>query len=93
MPAEAEPEGQQPDLDPAVREEIARTVREILAQSKAAESEEPSADGEDFELKRVVSMFKLLRDQGYTLRVVPGTPEENAPAFDFDTETILRPAA
>lgn len=92
-PAEAAPEDQQPDLDPAVREEIARTVREILAQNKAAESEESSADDEDFELKRVVSMFKLLRDQGYTLRVVPGTPEENAPAFDFDTEMILRPAA
>ena len=29
----------------------------------------------------------------FTLRILPGTPEENAPAFDFETETILRPAA
>lgn len=93
MPAEAAPEEKQPELDPAVREEIARTVKEILEQNKRARSAESSADDEDFELKRVVGMYKLLRDQGYTLRVVPGTPEENAPAFDFDTETILRPAA
>jgi len=92
-PTEAAPEEKQPELDPAVRDEIARTVKEILEQNKTARSAESSADDEDFELKRVVSMYKLLRDQGYTLRVVPGTPEENAPAFDFDTETILRPAA
>lgn len=90
---DAAPEEKQPELDPVVREEIARTVKEILEQNKTARSAEPSADDEDFELKRVVGMYKLLRDQGYTLRVIPGTPEENAPAFDFDTETILRPAA
>lgn len=92
-PAEAAPEDQQPELDPVVREEIARTVKEILEQNKAAQSVETSGDDGDFELKRVVSMFKLLRDQGYTLRILPGTPEENAPAFDFEAETILRPAA
>ena len=35
----------------------------------------------------------MLREQGYTLRILPGTPEENAPLFDHETETILRPAA
>lgn len=28
-----------------------------------------------------------------TLKLVPGTPEENAPVFDFATERIIRPAA
>ena len=44
-------------------------------------------------LKRLVSTFKLLRTQGYTLRVVPGTPEENAPVYDFEKEELIRPAA
>lgn len=91
-PAEDDPE-EEADLDPTVREEIARTVREILEQDRAAQREASPEDGEDFELKRIVSMFKLLREQGYTLRVLPGTPEENAPAFDLETKTILRPAA
>lgn len=30
---------------------------------------------------------------GYTLKLIPGTPEENAPVFDFENERILRPAA
>ncbi len=47
----------------------------------------------DEELNRIVGTFMLLRDQGYTLRVIPKTPEENAPVFDFETETIIRPAA
>lgn len=47
----------------------------------------------DEELNRIVTLFKLLRKEGYTLRVVPGTPEENAPVFDFETERILRKAA
>ena len=47
----------------------------------------------DEELNRIIGTFMLLRDQGYTLRVIPKTPEENAPVFDFETETIIRPAA
>lgn len=47
----------------------------------------------DEELNRIVTLFQLLRKEGYTLRVVPGTPEENAPVFDFETERILRKAA
>ena len=42
---------------------------------------------------RIIGLFKLSREQGYTLKLVPGTPEENAPVFDFATERIIRPAA
>ena len=55
------------------------------------ESEEP--DPVDEELNRIVSLFKLSREAGYTLRLIPGTPEENAPVFDFVTETIIQKAA
>ena len=67
---------------------VKASQKERAGQDSAAPSEE-----EDFELKRLVSMFKLLREKGYTLRILPGTPEENAPVFDPETETILRPAA
>lgn len=85
-------EKETPDMDPAVKAEIIRTVREALEQDRAQRESEDS-DAEDFELKRVVSTFKLLRSSGYTLRIVPGTPEENAPVFDPELEQILRPAA
>lgn len=42
---------------------------------------------------RIVGIFKLAREQGYTLKLIPGTPEENAPVFDFENERLLRPAA
>ena len=83
----------QEKLDDTARAEIARTVREIMEQERSSQDSADTAEDEDFELKRLVSMFKLLREKGYTLRILPGTPEENAPAFDFETETILRPAA
>ena len=47
----------------------------------------------DEELNRFVNMFNLLRDSGYTLRIIPGTPEENAPVFDFDRGCIVQKAA
>lgn len=43
----------------------------------AGESEETKDD----ELARLVAVFKLLRDSGYTLKILPGTPEENTPRF------------
>lgn len=52
-----------------------------------------TAEPVDEELNRFISLFKLSRDAGYTLRIVPGTPEENAPIFDFEQERIIRPAA
>lgn len=93
MDAEFEPVDKSKDtsIDPAVQKEIARTVRQILKeQEKEASISEPD---EDFELKRVVSTFKLLRDKGYTLRILPKTPEENAPVFDLEKKQIIRPAA
>lgn len=52
----------------------------------------PSTE-QDEELNRVIALFKLCREMGYTLRIIPGTPEQNAPVFDFETETIIQPAA
>lgn len=54
-------------------------------------STEPMAVDE--ELNRIVGIFKLARVQGYTLKLIPGTPEENAPVFDFENERILRNVA
>lgn len=51
------------------------------------------AEPVDEELNRFVNLFKLARESGYTLRLIPGTPEENAPAFDFEKGRIIRPAA
>jgi len=93
MDSEFEPVDKSKDtsIDPAVQKEIARTVRQILKeQEKEASISEPD---EDFELKRVISTFKLLRDKGYTLRILPKTPEENAPVFDLEKKQIIRPAA
>lgn len=56
-------------------------------------TEKAASEPVDMELNRFVNMFKLARESGYTLKIVPGTPEENAPVFDFETETIQRPAA
>ena len=53
------------------------------------EVEEKQEDVVDEELNRIVGLF----EQGYTLKLIPGTPEENAPVFDFENERILRPAA
>lgn len=72
----------------ATREEIAKTVREIMNEQAG-----DTGKDEDFELKRVISTFQMLRDQGYTLKVVPGTPEENAPVLDFTGGKEIRPAA
>ena len=57
------------------------------------EVEEKQEETVDEELNRIVGLFKLSREQGYTLKLIPGTPEENAPVFDFENERILRPAA
>ncbi len=56
-----------------MREQIAKTVREIMEENGLS-----AYDG-DAELKRVVSTFLLLREQGYSLSV---TPAEKATAFE-----------
>ena len=62
-------------------------------QEVSAEAAEPELEVVDEELNRIIGLFKLSRDQGYTLKLVPGTPEENAPVFDFASERIIHPAA
>ena len=67
---------------------IAEEVQRILHQR-----ENDTQDEDDFELRRVVTSFQFLREHGYTLKVLPGTPEENAPVFHYESETALHPAA
>ena len=77
----------------------ARPVKDTVIDADFAPTEEPEEETQqeeyanDEELNRIVGMFKLARNAGYTLRLIPGTPEENAPVFDRETETIIRPAA
>ncbi len=75
------------DFTPVTSTEVREAAEN--AQVPAEQVEEPF----DEELTRIVSLFKLAREAGYTLRLVPGTPEENAPVFDFATESIIPPAA
>ena len=71
------------------------SVSELLSRAAAQEPNEHMAEHKpaDEELNRFINLFKLTRDLGYTLRLIPGTPEENAPVFDFDHDVITRPAA
>lgn len=59
--------------------------RPIMGAIPAAEPQEAHAreheEPDDEELARLVAIFKLLRSSGYTLKILPGTPEENAPQF------------
>lgn len=68
-------------------EEVGTVTEETPTQAQA------SSAPADEELNRFINLFKLTREAGFTLRIVPGTPEENAPVFDFEQETIIRPAA
>lgn len=90
---EAEEPSDTPE-DAETKANIAKIVQEVLAQQAAekAACANDANEADDFELQRMVSTFKLLRDKGYTLRILPGTPEENAPVFDFAAESI-QPAA
>lgn len=67
-------------------------VEEPVSDEAIPEDGDTEENG-DFELKRIVAQFKLARESGYTLRLIPGTPEENAPVFDFNSEQVVRPAA
>ncbi len=79
------------DYEPVqpVEEETAEQPEEAAPIQETDGTAEPM----DEELNRIVNLFKLAREHGYTLRLVPGTPEENAPMFDFEQERIIRPAA
>ena len=79
------------DVTEPVPEETQEPETEQAAPCEEENAAEPEAVDE--ELNRIVGIFKLAREQGYTLKLIPGTPEENAPVFDFENERILRPAA
>lgn len=81
------------DYEPvqSAEEESAEQPEKTASAQEVGETAEP--EPVDEELNRVINLFKLAREQGYTLRLVPGTPEENAPVFDFEQERIIRPAA
>ena len=73
------------------------TARPVKREAMDADFEpvEEQKDDEavDEELNRFIGMFKLTRESGYTLKIIPGTPEENAPVFNRETEQPFRPAA
>lgn len=83
---------------PAQEDHTETVQNEGSAEFSASDQSVPEVEGKqedvvDEELNRIVGLFKLSREQGYTLKLIPGTPEENAPVFDFENERILRPAA
>ena len=55
----------------------------VVEVPEAEKPAEESPEKNDPELSRLIALFKLLRESGYTLKILPGTPEENAPSFDF----------
>ena len=84
---EAMPEG----VTESTQEEAQEPAAEQAAPCEEENTVEPEAVDE--ELNRIVGIFKLAREQGYTLKLSAGTPEENAPVFDFENERSRRPAA
>lgn len=83
------------DADYAPAEETvpqAKSAEETVSDELGPEGMDPE-EQDDFELKRIIAQFKLARESGYTLRLIPGTPEENAPVFHFGAEQEVRPAA
>lgn len=88
MDADYEPVEPAPAED-TTHAEAAEPTEDASPAEEAAPKEEPV----DEELNRIVGMFKLAREEGYTLRLIPGTPEENAPVFDLEAGKIVLPAA
>ena len=71
------------------------TARPVKREVMDADFEPVKKDEEpvDEELNRFIGMFKLALEFGYTLKIIPGTPEENAPVFGTGSGTDIRPAA
>lgn len=65
------------------------------AEYEPAEAEEPTPaePAVDEELNRIIGLYQLSKASGYTLRLIPGTPAENAPVLDLNTHETLRPVA
>lgn len=71
----------------------ARPVKAEVMDADFVPIGEQSDETVDEELNRFIGMFRLARESGYTLKLIPGTPEENAPVFDVKTGKIIKPAA
>ena len=71
------------------------TARPVKREVMDADFEPVKKDEEpvDEELNRFIGMFRLARENGYTLKIIPGTPEENAPIFNPEKGKVIRPAA
>ncbi len=54
------------------------------------QEDEPAGDEE---LNRIIGMFKLAKEGGYTLKLIPGTPEKNAPVFNPESGKNIKTAA
>lgn len=80
----------EPPAPETKKSDIEQTEQALSMTVIEGKKEDPVCDEE---LNRVIAMFQLLRQTGYTLRIIPGTPEQNAPVFDFEQERIIRPAA
>ncbi|MEG1525747.1 MAG: hypothetical protein RR475_12140 [Clostridia bacterium] len=92
MDADYEPVDEVQETPVSAEENSAQEQDQVSAADEVS-TQPLRAEPVDEELNRFISLFKLSRDAGYTLRIVPGTPEENAPIFDFEQECIIRPAA
>lgn len=89
MDAEFTPVQEEKTQEEAPAEQPAKVVEMVAEEPENEQETEPV----DEELNRIIGLFKLSREHGYTLKFIPGTPEENAPVFDFGTERIIRHAA
>ena len=69
------------------------TARPQKSEVRDADFTPVKEESEDEELNRVIGMFKLARESGYTLKIIPGTPEENAPVFNMAAGRTKRSAA
>lgn len=65
------------------------------AEYEPAETEEPAPvePAVDEGLNRVMGLYQLSKELGYTLQLIPNTPGENAPVLGLNTHEALRPAA
>ena len=90
-PAETKTAGTEPaaatETDKETREQVIKTVHEIMSENNI------SIDDGDTELKAFVSVFLLLREQGYMLRVLPAPATENTPILGFEQAEPLQSAA
>ena len=71
---------------PADQDKPVDAVWRTVAEGPEKKAEGPAGNSQekkDPELARMIAMFNFLRESGYTLKILPGTPEENAPEFDF----------